>query len=302
MTSARGSEPAPGAAPGAGARIRRPHGERRATCVWDGPPPARSGSIEWRGAAGLVAFPPKAERSLRRAPRRPRHGATTPRARSLPMALLDPLDDFSMSCSDTDCDLAFGDFGGFAAGEGGFFLPSAGGPLSSLPPPPPPRRRRRTAGDADAGKSRGNYNCSKCGQPKRGHGACASRLRADLCSRGFAQQRGWAWRRAAGRLFARELTTLARRSLQCASSATVRAWSTTRRCVAMSHVRCRCLPSVKRGPRCRAVRDGVRPRSARPATRRLKARALTCVLRRARPTAATRLRLQHATCTSGRVH
>jgi hypothetical protein len=99
------------------------------------------------------------------------------------MALLSVEDDFIMTCSDTDCDLAFGDFGAFAAGEVGFFLPpAAGGPLGSLPGPPPPRRRRRVAGEPDAGKSRGNYNCSKCGQPKRGHGAWLLRLRgASLC-------------------------------------------------------------------------------------------------------------------------
>jgi hypothetical protein len=92
------------------------------------------------------------------------------------MALLSVEDDFIMTC--TDCDLAFGDFGAFAAGEVGFFLPpAAGGPLGSLPGPPPPRRRRRAAGEPDAGKSRGNYNCSKCGQPKRGHGAWLLRLR-----------------------------------------------------------------------------------------------------------------------------
>ena len=77
-----------------------------------------------------------------------------------------------LSCSDTDCDLAFGDLNAFAAGDVGFFLPPAvSGPLSSLPGPQPPRRRRRVAGEADGCKSRGNYNCSKCGQPKRGHGA-----------------------------------------------------------------------------------------------------------------------------------
>lgn len=92
------------------------------------------------------------------------------------MALLSVEDDFIMTCSDTDCDLAFGDFGAFAAGEVGFFLPAAGGPLGSLAGPPPPRRRRRVAGEPDAGKSRGNYNCSKCGQPKRGHGAWLLRL------------------------------------------------------------------------------------------------------------------------------
>ncbi len=104
------------------------------------------------------------------------HVASIPRARSPPlaiMALLSVEDDFIMTCSDTDCDLAFGDFGAFAAGEVGFFLP----PLGSLPGPPPPRRRRRAAGEPDAGKSRGNYNCSKCGQPKRGHGAWLLRLR-----------------------------------------------------------------------------------------------------------------------------
>ena len=88
------------------------------------------------------------------------------------MALPSDLAFGDLSCSDTDCDLAFGDLHAFAAGDVGFFLPPAvGGPLGSLPGPPPPRRRRRLAGE-DAGKSRGNYNCSKCGQPKRGHGAC----------------------------------------------------------------------------------------------------------------------------------
>ena len=128
------------------------------------------------------------------------------------MALLSvaALDDFTMTCSESDCDLAFSDFGAFAAGEVGFFLPppAAAGPLGSLLGPQPPRRRRRTAGEADGGKSRGNYNCSKCGQPKRGHGACLQQpRRAGVQSR--VRCFGAAARARAQRArFARELTPL----------------------------------------------------------------------------------------------
>jgi hypothetical protein len=106
--------------------------------------------------------------------------------------LADDLDDFSLSCDDESGDdlplpLHFGAFGGSFAG-GGVLSPALhhhagveGFAAAFLPPggaaAPPPAgagggRRRRRAADGDApGRSRGNYSCSRCGQPKRGHGA-----------------------------------------------------------------------------------------------------------------------------------
>jgi hypothetical protein len=118
------------------------------------------------------------------------------------MSLLADLDDFSLSCddeSDSGCDLplhfaAFGGGGGFGSLPG-MLSPGHPGVAAFLPgvaaAAPPPlhgggggggRRRRRAAdGDADGErKSRGNYSCSKCGQPKRGHGACAAARAAAL--------------------------------------------------------------------------------------------------------------------------
>jgi hypothetical protein len=198
------------------------------------------------------------------------------------MALPSDLAFGDLSCSDTDCDLAFGDLHAFSAGDAGFFLPPAvDGPLGSLPGPPPPRRRRRLAGEADAGKSRGNYNCSKCGQPKRGHGAwlqqphyvCVGDAR-------LAQLRGY--------------TSVRRRRSVCAGTDTLarpirrsvrvprRASRGARQAGAAECYARASLLFVTLATRFarRAVVDGLTPRSARPVAPRLsKARvSLTCLL------------------------
>jgi hypothetical protein len=76
------------------------------------------------------------------------------------------LDDFSLSCSEDDsgCDLPFS---AFAFGSCDVAALDDG-----LAAPAPRARRRRGAAEPD--KARGSYNCSKCGQPKRGHGAFAA--------------------------------------------------------------------------------------------------------------------------------